>query len=49
MIAAGGEHSMVLVSGKVYCWGNNEYGQCNVPKGLSGVKAIDAGYYHLWL
>jgi hypothetical protein len=27
-------------------WGDNTYGQTNVPPGLSGVVSIDAGNYH---
>ena len=27
-------------------WGYNDYGQTNVPAGLSGVTAIAAGDYH---
>ena len=27
-------------------WGDNDYGQCNVPAGLSGVVAVAAGAYH---
>ncbi|HZE14501.1 MAG TPA: hypothetical protein VE197_01650, partial [Mycobacterium sp.] len=30
----------------VVAWGNNEYGQLNVPTGLSGVTAIAVGGYH---
>ncbi len=32
--------------GWVKCWGFNGNGQCNVPAGLSGIKAIAAGGYH---
>ena len=30
----------------VACWGNNVYGQCDVPPGLAPVIAIAAGGYH---
>jgi alpha-tubulin suppressor-like RCC1 family protein len=30
----------------VAAWGSNAKGQCAIPAGLSGVKAIAAGYYH---
>lgn len=32
--------------GTVLCWGNNGYGQCNVPVGLSGVVQVSAGDAH---
>ena len=30
----------------VLAWGNNWYGQCDVPAGLTDAVAIAAGYYH---
>ena len=46
-IAEGAGHSMALTAdGKVIAWGNNTYGQTNVPAGLSNIIAIAAGYYH---
>lgn len=30
----------------VVAWGYNNFGQTNVPAGLSGVTTIAAGYYH---
>jgi hypothetical protein len=43
-IAAGGDHSVALkADGTVTAWGENDKGQANVPKGLSGVMAIAAG------
>jgi len=46
-IAAGAYHSVVLKSdGTVFAWGNNNWGQTNVPAGLSSVVAIAAGGYH---
>jgi VCBS repeat-containing protein len=46
-VAAGAYHSLTLKSdGTVVAWGANEFGQANVPAGLSGVTAIDAGHYH---
>ncbi|MFL5807226.1 MAG: PxKF domain-containing protein, partial [Roseiflexaceae bacterium] len=32
--------------GTVVAWGNNDYGQTDVPSGLSGVTAIAAGAFH---
>ncbi len=44
---AGGCHSLALQSdGTVVAWGDNRFGQTNVPPGLSNVVAIAAGYYH---
>ena len=45
-IAAGGRHSLALKSdGSLAAWGNNDYGQTNVPPGNDFV-AIAAGYLH---
>jgi Regulator of chromosome condensation (RCC1) repeat/PASTA domain len=48
--AAGWVHSLALKSdGTVVAWGcgsGNDYGQCSVPAGLSGVTAIAAGTGH---
>ncbi|MBI4043035.1 MAG: hypothetical protein HY391_06130 [Deltaproteobacteria bacterium] len=44
-IAAGGYHTCVLVDGKVYCWGSNQDGQCNVPP-LVHPRAISANGRH---
>lgn len=46
-IAAGAFHSVALRDdGVVFAWGENDYGQTNVPPGLSNVVAIAAGNYH---
>jgi hypothetical protein len=46
-IAAGGEHSLALKSdGTVVAWGNTNFGQTNVPAGMSNVMAIAAGDAH---
>jgi Bacterial Ig-like domain/Regulator of chromosome condensation (RCC1) repeat len=46
-ISAGTVHSLALKGdGTVVAWGENLYGEANVPAGLSGVTAIDAGGYH---
>src|SRR5260221_3659681 len=46
-MAAGFYHSRALKSdGTVAGWGNNVYGQVNIPADLSGVTAIAAGVYH---
>lgn len=45
--AGGGFHSLGLRSdGTIVVWGDNEYGQCNVPSPNSDFVAIAAGYYH---
>jgi hypothetical protein len=44
-ITAGSAHSMALSrEGKVFAWGENMHGECNVPEGLGPVKAISAGH-----
>ncbi|MGG4400726.1 S-layer homology domain-containing protein [Paenibacillus amylolyticus] len=46
-IDAGGLASMALKSdGTLVAWGRNDFGQLNVPLGLSEVVAIDVGYFH---
>ena len=46
-IAGGGFHSLALRSdGTVAAWGRNDFGQTNVPAGLSNVVAIAGGVYH---
>jgi alpha-tubulin suppressor-like RCC1 family protein len=56
-IAAGRDHTCVLRSGSVYCWGSNQYRQLGAtgfrrslrPRrvaGLDKVVGIDAGAYH---
>ena len=35
-------------NGTVLCWGDNTYGQTNVPVGLSNVVAIAAGDFHTY-
>ncbi|MGO9202898.1 MAG: hypothetical protein ACLQM8_20445 [Limisphaerales bacterium] len=43
-IAAGGYHDLALKSdGTVVAWGGNDYGQLDVPAGLSAVVAVAAG------
>jgi alpha-tubulin suppressor-like RCC1 family protein len=36
----------VALPGSVVAWGDNTYGQCNVPRGMTNVFAIAAGYHH---
>ena len=46
-IAAGSTHTVALkTNGTVMAWGDNRFGQTNVPAGLSGVTAIAAGVWH---
>jgi hypothetical protein len=46
-IAGGGYHSLALkADGTVTVWGDNYYGETNVPAGLSNVVAIAGGYEH---
>ncbi len=46
-IAAGGYHNLAIrANGKVVAWGANDYGQTNVPEGLSEVIGIAAGTWH---
>lgn len=46
-VAAGGYFSLALLNnGTVVGWGDNSYGQTNIPVGLSNVTAIAAGKYH---
>ena len=33
-------------SGLVRAWGDNSYGQCNIPSDLGVCKQIAGGYYH---
>jgi alpha-tubulin suppressor-like RCC1 family protein/subtilisin-like proprotein convertase family protein len=36
----------VFDQGNVVAWGENNFGQTNVPSGLNNVVAVAAGYYH---
>ena len=46
-IAAGHEHSLAIKEdGTVVAWGSNTSGQCNVPRRLIDVVAIEAGGSH---
>jgi hypothetical protein len=38
--------NIVLSLIQVYCWGNNTYGQTNVPRSLGPVTAVAAGGFH---
>ena len=45
--ASGGAHHLALrTDGSVFAWGDNSYGQTNLPPGLSNVVAIAAGGAH---
>ena len=45
--AVGGAHTLALkTDGRVIAWGNNTYGQANVPSDLTNVVAIAAGTNH---
>jgi len=44
-VAAGFNYSVGLrTDGTLVAWGDNRYGQCDVPDGV--YSAIDAGYFH---
>ena len=46
-IAGGGDHTLALKNGRVYAWGFNRDGQCNIPgEASSGVSSIASGLYH---
>ncbi len=46
-IAVGVSHTAVVKpDGTVTAWGNNDYHQCDVPAGLTGVKCVAAGENH---
>ncbi|WP_256759468.1 S-layer homology domain-containing protein [Cohnella sp. WQ 127256] len=46
-ISAGGHHALALkADGTVVGWGDNSWGQTNIPTGLSDVVSIAAGYFH---
>lgn len=46
-ISAGATHSLaVKKNGTVVAWGNNSYGQCRVPAGLTNVVATAGGTFH---
>src|SRR4051794_12216764 len=46
-IKASGSHALALLdNGRVFAWGNNSYGQTNVPADLTNVIAIAAGGFH---
>jgi len=45
--AAGELHSLALLAdGRVVTWGNDSFGQLDVPLSLRGVSAASSGYYH---
>jgi alpha-tubulin suppressor-like RCC1 family protein len=46
-ISCGWDYMLVLKNnGLCETWGNNGYGECNIPDGLSGVISIAAGDHH---
>jgi alpha-tubulin suppressor-like RCC1 family protein len=46
-ISAGLNHAMAQrADGSLTAWGNNFYGQTNIPPGLSNVVALECGEYH---
>ncbi|MEN8906678.1 MAG: fibronectin type III domain-containing protein, partial [Clostridiales bacterium] len=47
-IVTGSNFTVALKKDKtVIAWGDNEFGQCNVPDNLTNVKQISAGYNHV--
>ena len=47
VLAVGYYHDVALLSNRtVVAWGDNRYGQCQVPDGLSNVVAVSAGVQH---
>ena len=45
-LAVGGNHSCAIVSGAVFCWGDDAFGQSTPPVDLDPVAEIDLGWYH---
>lgn len=49
-VAAGWKHAVVLTdTNDVICWGSNDFGQCTVPSGMTGlgnIVQIDARQYY---
>jgi alpha-tubulin suppressor-like RCC1 family protein len=56
-VAAGGEHTCAVLSGQLWCWGDNDYGECATGSTSSAVvpsrsgtatdwSAVIAGYHH---
>jgi alpha-tubulin suppressor-like RCC1 family protein len=46
IIAASWNSFILTADGFVYAWGDNTYGQCDVPESLSHVKAIASSFSH---
>lgn len=40
------EFTITVRYSPISCWGDNSYGQCDVPEGITDVVAVAAGYYH---
>jgi len=48
-VATGSSHTLALTAeGKVFAWGLNHSGQCDVPEDLEGVIAITAGEFEAY-
>ena len=45
-VAAAAPVTAAITPGTVVAWGDNEYGETDVPAGLSGVIAVSAGEWH---
>lgn len=43
VISAGKDFSIAVRDGRVYAWGSNDYGECDVPRGLPRIAHVSAG------
>jgi len=45
-LSVGGFHACAIKNGKVFCWGDNDYGQCTPPEADMEFTDISAGTHH---